>query len=135
MLREVGSWLEVNGDAIYGTRPWTSFGEGPTVVKAGAFHDTDTVEYTPADFRFTSKGGTLYAIEMAWPENGEAVIHSLSSIIAGARSVRGITLLGSGAELKFTQSVDGLHIHVPGKAPGKYSYTYRITFEGQQASR
>lgn len=135
MLREVGSWLEVNGDAIYGTRPWTSFGEGPTVVKAGAFHDTDTVEYTPADFRFTSKGGTLYAIEMAWPENGEAVIHSLSSSIAGARSVRGITLLGSGAELQFTQSVDGLHIHVPAKAPGKYSYTYRITFEGQQASR
>ncbi len=129
VLLDVGGWLKINGDAIYGTRPWTTFGEGPTEVKAGSFHDTDTVPYTPADFRFTTKGGALYAIEMAWPTTGEAVIHSLSNTTVGVRKVSGVTLLGSEAKLTFTQQADGLHIQVPTEAPGKYAYAYRINFE------
>ena len=46
VLLEVGNWLNVNGDAIYGTRPWRTYGEGPTKVAAGSFHDTDTTHYT-----------------------------------------------------------------------------------------
>ena len=98
-------------------------------MKAGSFHDTDTVPYTAEDFRFTSKHGALYAIEMEWPTNGEAIIHALSSSIAGTRSVSAVTLLGSGAKLTFTQKTDGLHIQVPAEAPGKYSYVYRINFQ------
>jgi alpha-L-fucosidase len=67
VLRDVGAWLRVYGEAIYGTRPWTRYGEGPTVVAGGAFHDTDTKPYTSEDFRFTTKGETLYAIELGWP--------------------------------------------------------------------
>ena len=67
VLRAVGGWLKVNGDAIYGTRPWKIYGEGPTKVAAGSFHDTKTQEYTAEDFRFTTKGNDLYAIEMGWP--------------------------------------------------------------------
>src|SRR5690242_2824435 len=79
VLRDVGSWLQTNGEAIYGTRPWKIYGEGPTQVTAGSFHDTDTAPYTADDFRFTTKGNTLYAIELAWPTTGEAVIHSLDT--------------------------------------------------------
>ncbi len=128
VLRSVGGWLKINGEAVYGTRPWTVYGEGPTQVKAGSFHDTDTIAYTPADFRFTTKDKQLYAIEMEWPTDGSAVIHSLSSNTAGARAVSAVTLLDSGAELKFTQQPDGLHIQVPKDVPGKYAYCYRITF-------
>jgi alpha-L-fucosidase len=132
VLLEVGGWLKVNGDAIYGTRPWTNFGEGPTKVEAGAFHDTQTKPYTAYDFRFTTKGKTLYAIEMAWPTEGEAVIHTLSDKVVGARKVGAVSLLGTPAELSFTQQADGLHIHVPAEAPGKYAFAYRISFEDEK---
>ena len=129
VLLGVGAWLKVNGNAIYGTRPWTSFSEGPTKVEAGSFHDTQTKPYTAQDFRFTTNRETLYAIEMAWPKEGEAVIHTLSSDVVGARKVNSVSLLGASAELTFTQRADGLHIRVPAEAPGKYAYVYRIGFE------
>jgi alpha-L-fucosidase len=127
VLRDVGSWLNINGEAIYGTRPWKVYGEGPTKVTAGAFHDTDTSSYTAEDFRFTTKGNTLYAIELAWPASGEAVIQSLSNVV-GASKIESVTLLGSDAKLEFQQRADGLHIHLPAQASGKYAYTFRLVF-------
>ncbi len=78
VLLDVGAWLSINGEAIYGTRPWRTYGEGPTKVAAGSFHDTDTAKYTAEDFRFTTKGDGIYAIGLAWPTSGEAVIRSLA---------------------------------------------------------
>jgi alpha-L-fucosidase len=129
VLLETGAWLKINGEAIYGTRPWTSFGEGPTETRAGSFHDTDSAQYTPQDFRFTTRDRHLYAIEMKWPKNGEAVIASLKSGITGARGINDVTLLGYSKPLTFEQRRDGLHIHVPAQNPGKYAYAFRITFE------
>ena len=97
VLREVGGWLKVNGDAIYGTRPWTVYGEGPTKVAAGSFQDTKTEDYTAADFRFTTKGDNLYAIELAWPSGQEAVIHSITGETLKGKQIQAITLLGSDA--------------------------------------
>jgi len=79
VLLDVGSWLKVNGDAIYGTRPWKIYGEGPTKVAAGSFHDTETQPYTAEDFRFTTKGNDLFAIELAWPTGQETVVRSLGT--------------------------------------------------------
>jgi alpha-L-fucosidase len=79
VLLAVGGWLKVNGDAIYGARQWKVYGEGPTKVAAGSFHDTETRPYTAEDFRFTTKGPVLFAIELAWPTSGEAVIRSLGT--------------------------------------------------------
>ena len=126
-LLEVGSWLNVNGEAIYGTRPWRTYGEGPTKAAAGSFHDTDTANYTPADFRFTTKGEVLYAIGLAWPQNGEAVITSLAST-PGNQPVQSIALLGGDATLRFEQRTDGLHVHLPAQSPAKYAYALRVKF-------
>jgi hypothetical protein len=89
--------------------------------------------YCQQDFHFTTKGETLYAIEMAWPKEGEALIHTLSSDVVGARKVNSVSLLGAPAELTFTQRTDGLHIKVPVEAPGKYAYVYRINFRDVKA--
>jgi alpha-L-fucosidase len=128
VLLDVGSWLQVNGDAIYRTRPWRVYGEGPTAVAAGPFHDTETHAYTAEDFRFTSKGDTLYALELAWPSNGKAVIHSLGARSIGGRKIRSVALLGMDVNLRFEQQDEGLHIHVPARAPGKYAYAFKIRF-------
>ncbi len=126
VLREVGGWLKVNGDAIYGTRPWTVYGEGPTKVAAGSFQDTKTEDYTAADFRFTTKGDNLYAIELAWPSGQEAVIHSITGETLKGKQIQAITLLGSDASLTYKQQADGLHIELPAKPSEGYAYAFRI---------
>jgi alpha-L-fucosidase len=128
VLREIGVWLKANGEAIYGTRPWRTFREGPTKIIEGAFHDSDSQVFTPEDFRFTTKGGVLYAIELGWPENGEAVIHSLGKGEAGDRAVESVELLGSTDRIAFTARLDGLHLKLPLQAPGKSAYAFAIHF-------
>ena len=126
VLLDIGSWLKINGEAIYGTRPWTKYGEGPTNVIGGAFHDTETTPFTDRDFRFTRKGKDLYAIELAWPAAGEAVIESLGTGKPGAKKINSVALLGYNNTLQYEQREDGLHIHVPGKSVGKYAYAFKI---------
>ena len=128
VLRDVGAWLRINGEAIYGTRPGKSYGEGPTKVAGGAFHDTDTTAYTEQDFRFTTRGDALYAIQLAWPANGEAVIRSLASGV-GTQTVSSVTMLGADGKLQFRQLTDGLHVKLPASPQGRYAYALRISFE------
>ena len=127
VLLDVGAWLDVNGEAIYGTRPWRVYGEGPTKVAAGSFHDTDTANYKPEDFRFTTKGDALYVLGLAWPTTGEIVVHSLAQSV-GSERVRSASLLGGSANLEFQQRAEGLHIQLPGQPPTKYAYAIRLNF-------
>jgi len=130
ILREVGAWLKENGEAIYGTRPWKRFGEGPTAVAGGAFHDTDTKPYTAEDFRFTRRGSVLYAIELGWPENGTSIIHSLTeSALGNGQKIQGVSLLGASDKVTWQQQPDGLRVQLPTKQSHKYAYVLRIALE------
>jgi alpha-L-fucosidase len=130
VLRQVGDWLKTNGDAIYGTRPWTSYGEGPTKVAAGSFQDTKTEAYKAEDFRFTTKGNDLYAIELAWPSGSEIVIHSVIGDALKGKQIQAVTLLGSDTPLTYHLQADGLHIELPSKPAEKYAFAYRIALNG-----
>ena len=85
--------------------------------------------YTPRDFRFTTKGDTLYAIELGWPEKAEAIIQSIKSSTAGEKQVNSVEMIGGGT-LQFKQQDDGLHIQLPSQNSGKYAYVYKIQFSG-----
>jgi alpha-L-fucosidase len=130
VLLAVGAWLKVNGEAIYGTRPWKLYGEGPTKVAAGSFNDVRTSAYTAQDFRFTTKGNTLYAIELAWPQNRQATIRSLGTATAGNTGrVRSVSLLGTAAAVSFEQRADGLYLHLPETAPSNFAVSFKIEMQ------
>ena len=78
ILKEIGKWLRINGEMIYGSRVWRFASEGPTLTKEGHFTDGDATEYTSQDFRFTVNGEYLYAACMAYPEDGKVTIKSLA---------------------------------------------------------
>jgi alpha-L-fucosidase len=94
-------------------------------VVAGTMEDTKTKPYTAEDFRFTTKGSQLYAIEMAWPATGHALIHS----IGPAMKVASVTSLATGKPVVFKQQPDGLRLDLPAQPAGVHAYVYRIGME------
>ena len=151
-LRGIGRWLKVNGEAIYGTRPWMKYGEGPaadaaaeTMAKARAAGFEGRINgkniggpvvgggglprkgYTAEDIRFTKKGEVLYAVVMSWP-TAEVVIKSLGTG-AVKRKVSKVELVGSG-EVGFVQEEAGLKVKFPGERVGEFAWVLRIKGEG-----
>ncbi len=110
ILKMMAEWMRINGEGIYGTRPWKVAIEGPSRVVSGHFKE-DAVSWTTADFRFTSKGDTVYAFQMRYPDQRQAFIRSLG-LNAGVR-VQDVSVLGAGAATPWRQLEDGLHVHLP----------------------
>lgn len=128
ILLDIGRWLEVNGEAIYGSRPWTVFGEGPTQVAAGSFKDAERAAFTSEDIRFTTKGDVLYAILLDWPGDNRAVIKSLAENGPGAgRAIGNVELLGSRAPLKWTRTAAALVVELPAERPCSYAYALKLS--------
>jgi alpha-L-fucosidase len=127
ILLEIGRWLEVNGEAVYGSRPWVVYGEGPTQVGAGGFTDTQRAAFTSEDFRFTKKGNVLYATCMGWPDKGEVTIHSLAkgSAVAAA-PIAQVSVLGAPDTLSWSQDREGLKVETPVEKPCEHAVVFKV---------
>jgi len=125
VLLGTGKWLEVNGDAIYGTRPWKIYGEGPTKSASGSFAD-QKIPFGAHDVRFTTKGDTLYVIAMGLPADNLS-IKSLS-IKAGNGKIASLEMLGSGDPVKWKQKEDELIIEPSKTYPSEYAVSYVVLF-------
>lgn len=131
VLHGIGDWMAVNGEAIYDTHVWKTFGEGPTKVQDGHFSDAIKKNFTSADFRFTAKGDALYAMAMQPSADGRYTIRSLrmQEHTAGAvfhGIVEDVRMLGSDAAPVWTRNADGLHIQ-SGPAAVKGPVVFKIT--------
>jgi alpha-L-fucosidase len=131
VLLQMGAWLRVNGEAVYGTRPFAVFGEGPTKAPANSTEKNKDIQtYTAEDVRYTTSGDgkVLYATELGWAGASGLTLHTL---FRGNPYLRGkvcrVELLGGSGEVGFKQAVDGLHLSVPSAPPAAgMAYVFRI---------
>ncbi len=138
VVSEIGAWLRVNGDAIYATRPWKIYGEGPSTVAAekGQFdgqRDVSSKPFTSEDIRFTQSkdGKILYAIVLEIPKDGKVTVKSLESgSVNWPDKISSVKLVGNGGwfggKLKFTRDESGLHVTLPEKFSGKTALALKI---------
>jgi alpha-L-fucosidase len=130
VLEGITNWMSVNAEGIHDTRPWKIFGEGPGTeasAKQSAFNEKSRKDLTAADVRFTTKGDTLYAFVMGWPEY-QAVIRPLATN-TGLRvgKIQSVQLLGSRGELHWSQDDSGLKILIPQQKPCDYAVAFKIS--------
>ena len=116
ILEEFGAWMRQNSEAIYDTRPWIRFGEGPIAnstikINNQGFNEGSYSKADSREIRFTQKGKTLYAIALAWPTDQQLVIQSLGK---SQQRIHSVQLLGYG-KVKFQQTDDALTVTLPSK--------------------
>ena len=133
ILLEIGNWLKKNGEGIYETTYWQRFGEGPTQIAEGAFKDTDRSPFTPEDFRFTWKKGTLYAFVMKYPQNGKILIPCLKKNTdphsAYNFDIKQVSILGYPYKLKFSREEAGLLINIENEINTDYPVGFAIELD------
>jgi alpha-L-fucosidase len=129
ILGDLAAWVRVNGEAIFESRPWRIYGEGPTAVAAGMHGEGGARPWTAGDIRFTTRAGILYALALDWPEDGKVRIRALGRQALEGRTVERVELVGGGA-LPFRQTADRLEIGLPADRPMAFVPAFRIRGAG-----
>lgn len=123
-LEQIAAWMQINGEAIFGTRCFHTSGEGETVYRRNHAYDGGALEWKPGDVRYTQKDNLVYAFLMRWPGN----LAILRSLPAGRERVQSVSLLGCGS-VGFEQTGAGLLVHLPDRAPASLINTLKIAIE------
>jgi alpha-L-fucosidase len=129
ILERIGEWFKINGEAIYSTRPWTVFGEGPHMIKAGSFQGNSAGQLDASDIRYTrNKAGTVvYALVLGWPQQA-VVLRSFGTAASKSVRVAHAELLGSPEKIRSKQTAQGLHIEQPRQKPASdYAVVFKLS--------
>jgi alpha-L-fucosidase len=137
IVAEITAWMDVNSEGIYGTRPWKIYGTGPSTLpkgsheyvdwtKWGGFNEANRTDLTANDVRFTTKGSTLYAFVMGWPQP----FILLQPLALGSQQnpgkLRSVELLGHHGKLTWKQDESGLRVDMPAEKPSSHAITLKI---------
>ena len=127
VLDGLAEWMGRSGEAIHGSRPWRSFGEGPTQIGGGMFSENQVKDFTAQDIRFTAKAGALYAIGLAWPTDGVMRVTALAQDSALAPGViERVEAVGSTDSLPFKRTPQGLEVRLPEGLAGTPAIALKI---------
>lgn len=138
-MNKIGDWLELYGEAIYNTRPFVEFGQGPTelkrnpedewnaygAIKAGLYSLNDQ------DIRYTQKGNTVYAIQLGWAGPEKDITLKTFAGKAKGKKVKSVEALGSKKRIKWEKTDQGLKLTSPDKMPAEAeaAMVYKITLK------
>jgi alpha-L-fucosidase len=132
-LLEMGDWLRVNGEAIYGTRPFVVYGEGPKRLRSSGHFVSMAGAYDAENIRYTTDGNTVYAIQLGWPgSNAETLLHAFAPM--GQLEVSSVAVVGSPEEIEWQLASEGLSVVSPAAAPNTVAICYRIETNGMFAT-
>ncbi|MFI3238327.1 MAG: alpha-L-fucosidase [Lachnospiraceae bacterium] len=121
----IAAWMDVNGEAIFGTRPFTHFGEGGETLAGGEFNENE-ITYNAHDFRFTTKPDCVYAICLGWPEDGQFEVKSFGSAVY-EKAIKKVEILGCDETLTWEVLEDKLVVKAPQVKPCDTAYTIKIS--------
>ena len=133
IVEEIGVWMKVNNESIYGTRPWKIFGEGPAQqaeakLSGPGFNEGKGKSFTHEDIRFATKDNVLFATAMGWPQNGTLLIKSLASQSPyHISNIQKVELLGLNEPLSFEHTAQGLSIKLPQQNINQQANVFKIT--------
>ena len=127
ILDRMTEWMKINDEAIFGSRPWRIYGDGPTVLKAGVQNEDKAKPFTAEDIRFTTNGGALYALFLGWPD-GTASIGPLGHG-AFKGEIERVTLLGDGP-VPYRRDGAALHLDFPRNRDNGFVPVLRIEGRG-----
>jgi alpha-L-fucosidase len=126
-LLGMGTWLRANGEAIYGTRPFRTYGEGPKRLTSSGHFVEMSGEYTSENIRFTQKGTTVFAIQLGWPGSRKQVqIKSLGRGTLKDRVITRVSVVDSPESIEWECQDEALFITAPSVAPNNFAICYRI---------
>lgn len=128
----IKAWMDINGESIYGTRPWKVYGEGPLFDSANPLNAqgfNEGINYSAEDVRYVVRNDTVFATIMRWPSRSQFTFTSFgmaSRYYSG--KVKSVKLLGHG-EVEFTQDIDGLTVNLPSNHPNEIAPVFAIAFD------
>ncbi len=126
IMKELGKWLSINGEAIYGARPWKCFGEGPTKAPTSSEWEKHFGGFRAEDKRFTYHDNKLYVTVFGWPEKGSDLEILNLSTSDWNESIESVGLLGMDGTLEFECSNESLRVRVPEKAIGAHAHVFVV---------
>jgi alpha-L-fucosidase len=132
VLLGIGRWLDRFGEAVYGTRPFVAYGEGPTQQDKGGHFVKANLKYTAEDVRYTRKGDTVYAIVLGWPGAGKDVTLTVFGEEGAAKDIGviGVSVLSDDTRIKWKRRKKGLVVSCPKTATDDMAVVFRLDTEG-----
>jgi alpha-L-fucosidase len=133
-LKEIGEWMSVNGESVYGTSKWIINHEGPTDLSMKGTEEREKkgfkADFTPQDFWFTQKSNNLFITSLKWPENKDIVIKSLTRLTKDEIiKIESVRLLGSDEKVSWKIGEKGFKVTLPSVRPNSHGYVLKITFK------